>query len=115
MSYCKDTIIDSDIFKGKTFEYVWNTNSDYCVWLVHHGTCNQQDFIWWLLDKETLHFRENFGILLVTSGRHKGKTFLYVYENDPSYCKWVCDRKISNSSCNMETFRYYIESRYLNG
>ena len=45
-----------------------------------------------------------------TIGKHKGETFGYVYDNDKSYCDWVCSlNKID--SINLLMFSNYVDLR----
>jgi len=42
-------------------------------------------------------------------GKHNGKTFLYVYENDFDYCEYITNRKIKNH--NLISFKKYLKDK----
>ena len=54
---------------------------------------------------------ETWGQKMVTWGRkHKGETYVRVYETDAGYVKWVMDRE-GNLHEEMEDFCNYITTR----
>ena len=105
------TVLNFGKYKGESFKSIWENNPDYCIWILLHSNCKQQDFTNWIMG---LHPRKSFDHLIVTFGKHKGKSFSYIYENERGYCEWITSKDESDRVSNMNTLRYYIDDRDMN-
>jgi uncharacterized protein (DUF3820 family) len=70
--------------KGRVINDVLKTDPAYCVWLSKQPwSANDEQFL------DITRAARNPNNPIMTWGRHKGKPFSYIIDNDPKYIEWM--------------------------
>jgi len=80
-------------YKGRTFEEVLELDPGYCMWVrqaVEDPESDSGPALRALAD----FVRERQQDMVVSFGKHVGKSFSQVAEEDPEYCDWVLERAL---------------------
>ena len=81
--------------KGKTYEEMFKSDPNYCLWL-KSGNCKSASLREYL--KSALkNFSEDDYFL--SFGKYKGKALSEINSKDPAYIKWLKNNEIVNSKC----------------
>eukprot|EP01024_Parvocaulis_polyphysoides_P012035 TRINITY_DN14276_c0_g6_i1.p3 TRINITY_DN14276_c0_g6~~TRINITY_DN14276_c0_g6_i1.p3 ORF type:complete len:305 (-),score=27.34 TRINITY_DN14276_c0_g6_i1:706-1545(-) len=92
-------------YRGKRFSLVVQIEQSYCVWAleVAHPQNQLLKFIEYL---ENIQVLDKF---VVQFGQFQGKSFEWVYKNDPGYCSWALQQQPKLKE--LKLFQHYLEKK----
>ena len=115
-------IIQFGKYKNKSFEEVYNLDSNYCNWICSindNKNKNMINFKKYIKNKnnnnKTPHnFPDNYISLdVIRFGKYKNKSFEEVYNLDSKYCDWVLSTE-NNKNINMIRFKEFLLQKKIN-
>lgn len=101
-------IIKQGKYKFTSFNSLLKIDPVYAKWIVEQAddpktSDNFRSFAWWAKDQAALSDDER-----ITSGKHKGRSFAYVAEKFPGYCKWLLDLNLANEKPDSPLSKFVI-------
>lgn len=74
---------------------------------------NENNMLRYIKDVSLKEYENKYNTEIINFGKHKNKSFIWVYENDKNYCLWCVnsfDNNI-NRNKNFKDFVYYINQK----
>ena len=88
--------------KGKYYTEIVEEDTDYCSWVLRLGSHSTSSG----LDKFASYLKKNHGGILPI-GRHKGKFYKEIIEEDSDYCSWAS--QIEKPGDPLKDFAHYLK------
>ena len=96
------TVLRVGKHKGKSYSAVAESDRNYCSWLLRLGSHSTSRG----LDKFASYLKKNHGGILPI-GRHKGKFYKEIIEEDNDYCSWAS--QIEKPGDPLKDFVHYLK------
>ena len=96
------TVLRVGKHKGKSYSAVAESDRSYCSWVLRLGSHSTSSG----LDKFASYLKKNHGGILPI-GRHKGKFYKEIIEEDSDYCSWAS--QIEKPGDPLKDFVHYLK------